>query len=50
MLLTRLAWGSRVMACNFGGYYGLTSLYPVLLKTELGMTVQGVSVLVTLPG
>ncbi|OJT23079.1 hypothetical protein BO221_19535 [Archangium sp. Cb G35] len=48
VLLTRLAWGSLVMACNFGGYYGLTSLYPVLLKTELGMSVQGVSVLVAI--
>jgi SHS family lactate transporter-like MFS transporter len=47
-LMTRLVWGSLVMAFNFGGYYGLTSLYPVLLKTELGMTTQGVSVLVTI--
>lgn len=47
-LMTRLVWGSLVMAFNFGGYYGLTSLYPVLLKTELGMTTRGVSVLVTI--
>ena len=47
-LMTRLVWGSLVMAFNFGGYYGLTSLYPVLLKTELGMTARGVSGLVTL--
>jgi SHS family lactate transporter-like MFS transporter len=47
-LATRLVWGSLVMAFNFGGYYGLTSLYAVLLKTELGMTTQGVSVLVSL--
>jgi SHS family lactate transporter-like MFS transporter len=47
-LVTRLAWASLVMAFNFGGYYGLTSLYPVLLKTELGLTTQGVSTLVVL--
>jgi MFS transporter, SHS family, lactate transporter len=47
-LVTRLVWGSLVMAFNFGSYYGLTSLYAVLLKTELGMTTQGVSVLVSL--
>ena len=38
VLLTRLAWGSLVMACNFGGYYGLTSLYPVLLEAGDGQT------------
>ncbi len=47
-LVTRLVWGSLVMAFNFGGYYGLTSLYAVLLKTELGVTTQGVSVLVAI--
>ena len=47
-LVTRLAWASLVMAFNFGGYYGLTSLYPVMLKTELGLTTQGVSALVVL--
>jgi SHS family lactate transporter-like MFS transporter len=47
-LLARLVWASLVMAFCFGGYYGLTSLYAVLLKQELGMTAQGVAGLVSL--
>ncbi|MGZ3461343.1 MAG: MFS transporter, partial [Archangium sp.] len=47
-LMTRLVWGSLVMAFNFGAYYGITSLYAVLLKTELGLTTREVSGVVSL--
>jgi SHS family lactate transporter-like MFS transporter len=36
------------MAAGFGAYYGLTGLYPTLLKTELGLTDGRVGELVVL--
>ncbi|MCC7382953.1 MAG: MFS transporter [Deltaproteobacteria bacterium] len=37
-ILKRMAWASLVMALGFGGYYGLTGMYPTMLKTELGLS------------
>lgn len=33
----RIVWGSLLMACGFGMYYGISGLYAVLVKTELGL-------------
>jgi SHS family lactate transporter-like MFS transporter len=32
----RMVWASIVLAVAFSAYYGLTGLYPTMLKTELG--------------
>lgn len=34
-MITKLAWASLIMALGFGGYYGLTGLYPTLLQKDL---------------
>jgi MFS transporter, SHS family, lactate transporter len=47
-LLRRLAWGSGVMATGFGAYYGLTSLYPTMLRLELGANDGGIAYYVAL--
>ena len=36
--IAKLAWASATTALGFGAYYGLTGLYPTLLKTELAKT------------
>ena len=33
-MMQKLAWASLVMALGFGGYYGLTGLYPTLLRGD----------------
>jgi len=45
-LLLRIGWASSVLALGFAGYYGLTALYPTLLKTQLGHGAMGVANLV----
>ncbi len=47
-LLRKVAWGSATMATGFGAYYGLTSLYPTMLRLELGASDGGVALLVAL--
>ncbi len=47
-LLRRAAWGCGVMAFGFGAYYGLTGLYPTMLREELGLGDGGIARLVTL--
>ncbi len=47
-LWRRLSWASALMALGFGAYYGLTSLYPTMLQTELGQSVQAKGLLVGL--
>ena len=47
-MLPKLAWACGTMAAGFGAYYGLTGLYPTLLKTELGLTDGRVGELVVL--
>jgi SHS family lactate transporter-like MFS transporter len=47
-MLPKLAWACGTMAAGFGAYYGLTGLYPTLLKTELGLTDANVGHLVVL--
>jgi SHS family lactate transporter-like MFS transporter len=44
----KLAWACATMASGFGAYYGLTGLYPTLLKSELGLTDGRVGQLVVL--
>ncbi|MGH7297052.1 MAG: MFS transporter [Polyangiaceae bacterium] len=46
--LARLAWAVVAMGVGFGAYYGLTALYPTLLKTELGASAGTVAWLVAL--
>jgi SHS family lactate transporter-like MFS transporter len=46
--LGKLAWAIAAMGLGFGAYYGLTALYPTLLKTELGADARGVAWLVAL--
>jgi SHS family lactate transporter-like MFS transporter len=46
--LLKLAWAIAAMGLGFGAYYGLTALYPTLLKTELGADARGVAWLVAL--
>ncbi len=36
-VLHRMIWASLVLALGFSAYYGLTGLYPTMLKTELGL-------------
>jgi SHS family lactate transporter-like MFS transporter len=36
-VVQRMIWASLVMALAFSAYYGLTGLYPTMLKTELGL-------------
>ncbi|MBS2016378.1 MAG: MFS transporter [Deltaproteobacteria bacterium] len=47
-LLRKVVWGSLVMAVGFGAYYGLTGLYPTMLRVELGYDDGGVARLVAL--
>ena len=44
----KLGWACATMAAGFGAYYGLTGLYPTLLKTELGLSDVRVGQLVVL--
>jgi SHS family lactate transporter-like MFS transporter len=44
----RLAWGSAVLALGFGGYYGLSSLYPTMLAKEAGLGLASAAPLVSL--
>ncbi len=37
-LLTKLVWGSVVMALGFGVYYAMSGMYPTMLSTELGLS------------
>ena len=37
-LLTKLVWGSVVMALGFGVYYAMSGMYPTMLTTELGLS------------
>jgi len=45
---TKLAWASLIMALGLGGYYGLTSLYPTLLKGALEQSPAQVATYVSL--
>jgi SHS family lactate transporter-like MFS transporter len=47
-LLRRVVWGCLIMASGFGAYYGLTGLYPTMLREELGLGAAGVARLVTI--
>jgi SHS family lactate transporter-like MFS transporter len=47
-LVGRIAWACLLWAFAFGVYYGLTNLYPVLLRGELAQGVAGVARLVML--
>lgn len=47
-LIRKLVWGCLVMAVGFGAYYGLTGLYPTMLRLELGRDDGGVAWLVAL--
>lgn len=47
-LLRRVVWGCLVMAFGFGAYYGLTGLYPTMLREEVGLGDAGIARLVTL--
>lgn len=47
-LLKKLVWGCLVMAVGFGAYYGLTGLYPTMLRVELDRDDGGVAWLVAL--
>ena len=47
-LAPKLAWACATMAAGFGAYYGLTGLYPTLLKTQLGLGDARVGELVVL--
>jgi SHS family lactate transporter-like MFS transporter len=47
-LTSRVAWAVLLYAFAFGVYYGLSSLYPTLLQTELGRDARGVASHVTL--
>jgi SHS family lactate transporter-like MFS transporter len=44
----RVAWGSGAMAFGLAAYYGLTGLYPTLLKGTFHMDIREVSTHVTL--
>jgi SHS family lactate transporter-like MFS transporter len=46
--LGRLVWAIVAMGVGFGAYYGLTALYPTLLRTELGADARTVAWLVAL--
>lgn len=47
-LWQRALWATLVLACGFGAYYALTSLYPTLLQQELGLSRGSVAGLVGL--
>lgn len=47
-LLRRVVWGCLIMAFGFGAYYGLTGLYPTMLREELGLGDAGIARMVTL--
>ena len=47
-LTGRIVWGSLLMAAGFGAYYGLTGLYPTLLRSDLGLDGDAVARLVML--
>jgi SHS family lactate transporter-like MFS transporter len=46
--LAKLAWATGAMGLGFGAYYGLTALYPTVLRTELGADARTVAWLVAL--
>jgi SHS family lactate transporter-like MFS transporter len=46
--LGKLAWATGAMGLGFGAYYGLTALYPTVLRTELGADARTVAWLVAL--
>ena len=46
--IARLVWAIVAMGVGFGAYYGLTALYPTLLRTELGASAGTVAWLVAL--
>ncbi len=46
-LFRRVVWGCFIMAFGFGAYYGLTGLYPTMLREELGLGDGGIARLVT---
>ncbi len=39
----QLAWSTILLSAGFGGYYALTGTYSVLLQSNLGQTMAGVS-------
>ncbi len=41
-VVSKILWGSLVMALGFGVYYGLVGLYPVMLQKELEFGERGV--------
>ena len=47
-VLHRMIWASLVLALGFSAYYGLTGLYPTMLKTELGLDSAAVGNIVAL--
>jgi SHS family lactate transporter-like MFS transporter len=47
-LVGRIAWACLLWAFAFGVYYGLSNLYPVLLRGELGLDVNATTRLVML--
>ncbi|HEY8086210.1 MAG TPA: MFS transporter [Polyangiaceae bacterium] len=46
--MLRLVWAILAMGVGFGAYYGLTALYPTMLRTELGAGAGTVAWLVAL--
>jgi SHS family lactate transporter-like MFS transporter len=46
--MLRLVWAIVAMGVGFGAYYGLTALYPTMLRTELGASAGTVAWLVGL--
>jgi SHS family lactate transporter-like MFS transporter len=47
-IMRHMAWAIVVMTAAFSAYYGLTGMYPTLLKTELGQKPGDVSSVVSM--
>jgi MFS transporter, SHS family, lactate transporter len=47
-IVNRMIWASLVMALGFSAYYGLTGLYPTMLKTELMLDSSSVGTIIAL--